>query len=198
MDDYRELDARAVRWSIALVEQASPGDLGRPTPCGAWTLAELLAHMAVQHDGFADAARGVVTDVDRWQPSVPADPVRAYVASANGVVAAFADDAVLTRRWTLPELSTDVAFSARRAMSFHLVDDVVHSWDVARTLGAAFAPEPDLLAAALEVAQAVPDGPSRRSPGAASAPGVDVADGAGVLDRIVAMLGRDPAWRPPA
>jgi uncharacterized protein (TIGR03086 family) len=198
MDDMRELDARAVRWSIALVEQASPADLGRATPCGPWTLAELLAHMTVQHDGFARAATGVVTDVEQWQPPVLTDPVGDYVAAANGAIAAFADDAVLDRRWSLPELSTEIAFAGRRAISFHFIDGVVHSWDVAKALQVAFHPEPDVLEAALAVAEAVPDGASRVAPGAAFAPSVAAPDGASTLDRIVALLGRDPAWRPPA
>ncbi len=197
MDDIRDLDARAVRWSIALVGQASAGDLVRATPCGTWTLAQLLAHMTVQHDGFARAAGGVITDVCEWQPADLADPPHDYVAAADRVLAAFADDAVLERRWALPELSTDVAFSGRRAMSFHFIDSVVHSWDVAKALGVPFEPEPDLLVAALTVAEAVPDGSSRLTPGAAFAPGVAAPDGAPVLDRIVAMLGRDPAWSPP-
>jgi uncharacterized protein (TIGR03086 family) len=197
LDDMRDLDARAVRWSIALVEQSSASDLGRPTPCGSWTLRELLAHMAVQHHGFARAADGIVTEVHEWQPVALADPQRDYVAAANGVLVTFADDNVLERRWTLPELSTETAFSSRRAVSFHFIDYVVHSWDVAKALGVPFEPEHDLLDAALTVARAVPDGPSRLAPGAAFAPGVPAPDDASVLDRIVAVLGRDPAWMPP-
>ena len=194
----RDLDARAVRWSIALVEQSSASDLGRPTPCGSWTLAQLLAHMAVQHHGFARAADGIVTEVHDWRPVALAVPQRDYVAAARGVLVTFADEHVLERRWALPEVSTDVTFSSRRAMSFHFIDYLVHSWDVAKTLGVPFDPEPDLLEAALAVAQAVPDGPSRLVPGAAFAPGVHARSEAPTLDRIVAMLGRDPAWMPPA
>lgn len=197
MDDIRDLDARAVRWSISLVEQSTASDLARPTPCGSWRLGELLAHMAVQHDGFARAADGIVTEVDDWQPRALAEPQRDYVAAARGVLVTFADDHVLERRWTLPEVSTEIAFSGRRALSFHFIDYLVHSWDVARTLAVPFDPEPDLLDAALTVAQAVPDGPSRLVAGAAFAPGVSVSDDTPVLDRIVAMLGRDPAWTPP-
>ncbi len=52
------LDARAVRASVRVVLQASAADLARPTPCADWTLAELLAHMTAQHNGFAAAAAG--------------------------------------------------------------------------------------------------------------------------------------------
>jgi len=197
MDDIRSFDERAVRGSVRVVDQVTPEDLARPTPCGTWTLAELLAHMAVQHDGFAVAATGAVTDVAEWRPAPLADPVRDYAAAADRVLRAFADDEVLTRRITLPEISPEIAFSGRTAISFHFIDYIVHAWDVAQTIGVPFEPDPDVLEAAMLVAEVVPDGPSRLEPGAAFAPSVPAPAGGSTLDRIVAMLGRDPAWAPP-
>ncbi len=55
MPGIRELDARAVRASVDVVSRVRAGDLARATPCSEWTLAELLAHMTVQHYGFAAA-----------------------------------------------------------------------------------------------------------------------------------------------
>jgi hypothetical protein len=49
--DIRELDRVAVRASIDVVSQVVPADLARPTPCQAWTLRDLLAHMTAQHHG---------------------------------------------------------------------------------------------------------------------------------------------------
>jgi len=70
----------------------------------------------------------------------------------------------------------------------------VHGWDVARSLGLAYQPEADVLAAALPVAQAVPGGQARTREGAPFAPDLPVSAQAGLLDRIVAMLGRSPTW----
>jgi hypothetical protein len=39
------LDARAVQASVQVVSLIGPADLARPTPCGDWTLDELLTHM---------------------------------------------------------------------------------------------------------------------------------------------------------
>src|ERR1700732_4239867 len=70
------LDARAVRASVQIVSRASAADLARPTPCSDWTLAELLAHMTAQHNGFAAAAAGDGADLVHWQTGAPvADPV---------------------------------------------------------------------------------------------------------------------------
>ena len=51
-----------------------------------------------------------------------------------------------------------------------------------------------IICAALPVAQAVPGGQARMRDGAPFAPGIPVSVQVGLLDQIVAMLGRSPAW----
>lgn len=189
------LDAQAVQASVRVVSLVTDDDLARPTPCGDWTLAGLIAHMTVQHDGFAAAAAGDGADLSRWLPRPPAaHPVGEYAEAAARVVAAFGGDGVLDREFALPELSAHLRFPATQAIGFHLVDYVVHGWDVARSLGLEYGLEPELLAAALAVARKVPDGEGRRRPGAAFAPRVTAAGDGNVLDEIVALLGRRPGW----
>lgn len=193
-EDVVKLDAGAVQASVQVVSQAGTADLARATPCGDWTLAELLAHMTAQHDGFAAAAAGQGADLARWQEGAPAaEPVGEYAAAAGRVLAAFAAEGVLEREFALPEISTELRFPAAQAIGFHFVDYVVHGWDVARALGVGYDLEPGLLAAALPIARAVPDGGYRLRPGAAFAPRVAMTGG-GVLDQIVALLGRRPDW----
>ena len=72
----------------------------------------------------------------------------------------------------------------------------MHSWDVAKALGLDVRFTPELLDAALQVAQAVPGGEARLAPGAAFSPAVAWPDGS-PLDRVVAVLGRSPGWRRP-
>jgi uncharacterized protein (TIGR03086 family) len=196
--DIRELDRRAVQASVEVVSRVTAGDLGRPTPCSQWSLGELLAHMTAQHHGFAAAAAGGGADLAVWQAGpAAADPVGAYAEAADAVLAAFAEDGAVDRQFALPEISTEMTFPGRQAMAFHLVDYVAHGWDVARSLGTGFEPDPEVLAVALKVAQAVPDGPGRLEPGSAFRPAVAAPDGAGTLDRIVALLGRPPGWLAP-
>jgi uncharacterized protein (TIGR03086 family) len=192
--DIMRLDASAVQASVQVVSQARAADLARATPCEAWTLAELLVHMTAQHNGFAAAATGDGADLVRWQTGAPAaDPVGEYATAAARVIAAFGTPGVLDRDFTLPESSPQLRFPAEQAIGFHLVDYVVHGWDVARTLGLRYDLEPALLAAALPVARSVPDGQNRRRPGASFAPRVTVTRGS-MLDHIVAQLGRRPSW----
>jgi len=193
--DIVDLDARVVRGTVALVTQAGPADLARPTPCAGWTLGDLIGHMTTQHYGWTAAAAGHGADLSCWQPGPPAaDPAGEYAAAAGRVLEAFGDEAVLGREFALAELSPVLRFPAAQAIGFHFIDYLVHGWDVARSLGADYQPEPDLLAAALPVAQAVPGGEARKRDGAAFAPGVQVPAQAGLLDQILAMLGRDPSW----
>ena len=192
--DIVGLDAQAVRASVQVTPQASAADLARPTPCLDWTLAELLTHMTAQHNGFAAAAAGDGADLVHWQTGAPvADPVGEYAAAAERVIAAFAAAGVLAGEFVLPEISPKLRFPAAEAIGFHFVDYVVHGWDVARALGRDYDLEPDVLAAVLPIAQAVPDGERRRRPGAAFAPRVAATSGAPV-DQVVALLGRRPGW----
>lgn len=191
--DYVALDAEAVRTSIELVGTATLDDLSKPTPCRAWTLYGLLEHMAAQHYGFAAASRGE-DDPTVWKArDLGDDPVKAYIASAEHVLDAFAQPGVAERTFPMSEFGPDAAFPGAQAISFHFIDYVVHSWDVAKSLGTTVSFGPDLLAAAHSVAHVVPTGDVRLMPGAPFAP--DLAwDDAESLDGVVAYLGRNPAW----
>ena len=112
------------------------------------------------------------------------------------MLAAFAAPGVLDREFPLPGFAAGPFFPGRQAVSFHFIDYVVHSWDVARSLGLAVRFPPEVLAAALPVAEAVPRGDARLAPGSAFAPAL-TGPGGSPLDRIIAVLGRSPGWRPP-
>jgi uncharacterized protein (TIGR03086 family) len=195
MTDLRPANERAVRTSVAVVSKASPYDLGRPTPCSAWTLGDLLAHMTAQHRGFAAAARGEGADLAVWQPRpLGAVPVAAYAAAADDVLDAFAGEGVLEREFALPEFGPGAAFPGAQAIGFHFIDYVVHGWDVARSLGLPFELDGDLAEDALRIALAVPDGDHRLTPGAAFRPALPTPESASPLERILTALGRSPNW----
>jgi uncharacterized protein (TIGR03086 family) len=193
--DIRELDARAVRASVAVASGVRAEHLDRATPCSDWTLGELLAHMTAQHHGFAAAAAGHGADPAAWQVRpLGDDPASTYAAAAERVVAAFSDDRVLAREFTLPELTTRQTFPAARAIGFHFIDYVVHAWDVARSLELPLELDPEVLDHALALAREIPDGQRRLAPGAAFRRPVAAPDGAGPLDQVLAWLGRSPTW----
>jgi uncharacterized protein (TIGR03086 family) len=191
--DYMALDAEAVRTSIELVSTATTADLSKPTPCRAWTLYGLLAHMATQHYGFAAASRGEADPVIWKVRDLGDDPVKAYVESAEHVLDAFAQPGVADRTFPLAEFGPDAAFPGAQAISFHFIDYVVHSWDVAKSLGTTLSFSPAVLEAARDVAQVVPTGEVRHAPGTPFAADIPWS-GDNPLDGIVAYLGRNPNW----
>jgi uncharacterized protein (TIGR03086 family) len=195
MPDIRELDRRALQITSSIVDRVSVGQLDLPTPCAAWTLGQLLAHMVGQHYGFAAAAGGETTDLSVWADRpVGDDPAGAFAAAAATVTDAFAAEGLLERELWLPEVREGQAFTAPQAISFHFVDYVVHGWDVAATLGVRADFDDDILDAALVIAEQVPDGENRRQVGAAFAPGLGPVAASSTLDRMLVLLGRSPAW----
>jgi uncharacterized protein (TIGR03086 family) len=197
--DVQRLDREAVLASVEVASHVTLDDLGRSTPCEGWTIADLLTHMITQHHGFAAAAEGNGADPAVWvDHPLQGDPAVAYAAASELVIAAFADPDVLQRSFRLPEISPTLDFPAAQAISFHFVDYVAHGWDLAKSLGRALDLEPTLLDAAYAIATRVPTGEARLVPGAAFRPVVEPPEGAGQLERIVALLGRSPTWPDPA
>lgn len=201
--DLRELDRRAVEVSTDIVRRVRPSDLGRPTPCSEWNLGDLLGHMTAQHRGFAAASRGQGADLTLWKSDPGAlDAVGDYQSAASAVLSAFAVEGVPERSFTLPEISTEIAFPGSQAIGFHFIDYVVHGWDVARTLGERYVLDDALAAAAERIAAMVPDGPERLSASAAfrpalrPSPATDPVEGPATtpLDRVLLALGRSPDW----
>lgn len=196
-DALLPLHRATVLHSIDVVSEATLDDLDEPTPCAGWNLLDLLAHMTVQHRGFAAAARGFGSDMSHWDVAtaigpVATDPAGGYAAAALDVLDAFAD-ATGDTPFALPEFGPDVVAPGAMAIGFHLVDYVVHGWDVAVTLGRPFSPHADIVSAALPLGLQVPDGEFRDDDGAPFARAVD-GSAATDLDRLLHHLGRDPDW----
>lgn len=194
--NVRDLDRRAMAVTAGLIPAVTPRNWTDPTPCGQWRVHDLLAHILGQYHGFALAASGQPTTVEAFAPRPVTAPELAadYAVAAGRVSEAFAADGVLDRRFHLPEIRAGGSFPAAAAIGFHLVDEVVHAWDLAVAIGAPVGFDDEVLRAALSVARQVPNDPASRGEGAAFGPGTDPGPDRPALDRIVALLGRDPDW----
>jgi uncharacterized protein (TIGR03086 family) len=165
------MDRVVVRHSIDLVGSVRVAHLGHPTPCAGWCLGDLLDHMTAQHRGFAAASAGRGADLVNWsvRPAGAQAPAR-YTEAAEAVLAAFADDDDLDRPVSIPELSRRRPFPFGQAVGFHLVDNLVHCWDIAQSLGVPHGLSDPAIAAALPLARDIPDDPRRQVPGAIFGP----------------------------
>ncbi|GAB2737910.1 TIGR03086 family metal-binding protein [Kitasatospora kifunensis] len=194
--------ARALALIAPLVAAVQPDQLELPTPCAGWPLRRLLAHLIGQQYGFARAARGRGADPAGWADHpVAAGPGAALAAlagsadSASQLVDAFAAAEAQDATLALPEIRPGHLFPATQAIGFHLLDTLVHGWDLAATLGVPFDCPPDLAELLLWIAEQVPVDPEVRGPGRAFAP-VRPVGADSPFDRALLLLGRDPRWRP--
>jgi uncharacterized protein (TIGR03086 family) len=178
-----------------LIAAVPEGDLGRPTPCPAYTLGDLIEHVGGIALAFASAARkernaynerGPAGDASRlapgWRDRIPAD-----LAAMAG---AWRDPAA----W---EGTTFIAGADGPAgvTGLAAADElVVHGWDVARATARGYAADPPAVAAARQFLEmfASPDAPA--GPEVPFGPSRPLAAGASDLDQLVALAGRDPAW----
>jgi uncharacterized protein (TIGR03086 family) len=113
-----------------------------------------------------------------------------------------ADLTTLARAWREPAAwngMTRIAGSDTPAEIVGLIvtdELVVHGWDIARATGQPYQCEPELLAAAHSFLSqfASPDAPA--GPEVAFGPARQLPSDAPLLDRVVALAGRDPGWSP--
>ncbi|WP_030245237.1 TIGR03086 family metal-binding protein [Streptomyces sp. NRRL S-350] len=199
-----ELHARSMESAADVVDAVRPGQLDLPTPCAGWTLRRLLEHCVGQHRGFAAAARGAGPDLALFADApLGDDPAGAFRRTGFDLTAAFREADAAGRSLWLPEIRDGGPFPLAQAVGFHLLDTLVHGWDVAAALGtregfvAAVDGDEELVAALLAVTESVPDTPEARAPGRAFRPGLPPGPGAGPgrFERALALLGRDPAWK---
>ncbi|MET0135654.1 MAG: TIGR03086 family metal-binding protein [Kibdelosporangium sp.] len=187
--DFRELDRQAVRTAGEVIALVRPDHLHLPTPCVDWTLHGLLRHLVSEDLAFAAATTAGTdpSDVDWNAGRLGPDPVADHRRAAAAYVTAFEPDLVLGREMRIGVFGV---LPGSVAVSMHLIDTVVHGWDVARTIGVPYAPDEHLVATALKVLRKFPAG----RPTPAFDVQVDVPADATELDKLVAYVGRDPGW----
>jgi len=155
----------------------------RASPCSEWDARGVVEHVIGFHDVLLLRPLGMKPErprhdpVARWAVTVPAIGVALRNARAQDTMSVPGGPDVDLAR-LLPMLTTDV---------------VVHTWDLAKAGGIVPVLDTGLCTIALGNAQRNAD--AKRSSGV-FAPPVTVPDDADPLTKLVALLGRDPAWLP--
>jgi uncharacterized protein (TIGR03086 family) len=187
-----DLTAACQRTADVLVNVTND-ELPGSTPCEKMSLAELLAHVGGLAPAFTAAARknfGPLTDTP---PKVAAQPLdddwrTSYPARLQELARAWREPGA----WDGMTRAGGVDFPGEVGGIIALTEVVIHGWDIAVATGQDYDVDAATLDAVLpHVTATAAEGPVEGLFG----PAVQVADDAPLLDRVIALSGRDPARR---
>ncbi|WP_006242440.1 TIGR03086 family metal-binding protein [Mycolicibacterium tusciae] len=181
----------ACQRTAQVLANVTDDQLSASTPCEKLPVDELVAHVGGLALAFTAAARkdfGPLTDTPpTFDGALEHDWRTAYPRRLAELAAAFGDPAA----WEGMSRAGGVDFPGEVAGMVALTEVVVHGWDLARATGQPYGIDDATAEAVLpHVAQFAAEEPVEGLFGRA----VPVASDAPVLDRIVGMTGRDPAW----
>src|SRR3954447_19623635 len=121
----------AVTWTHSCLQFARTSDLTLPTPCSAWNLGDLLAHMEDSLEALGEAA-----ELGRVKVSEVADPQDAGRTIDRLVQRACATRAAWLHRLTSAPISVgDLALGRDTLAMVGALEIAVHGWDVAQAVG---------------------------------------------------------------
>jgi uncharacterized protein (TIGR03086 family) len=186
-----DLMATAIRYTLGSLSYVTPAALSGPTPCAAWDLAALLAHVS---DSLAAVHDALVTGCVSLEPAaqtqvIPADGLVATLrAQAGQLLAASAAD-----RAGRPVVIAGRRLAGPKMAAAGAVEIAVHGWDIAE---ACHCRRPIPPALATSILAVVPQVVTEVTRGVQFADPVAPAPHATPGDRLVALLGRNPAARP--
>lgn len=185
----------ATRVLAGLVRGIDDGQLDAPTPCRDTSVGDLLDHVDGLSLAFTEAASKRLGDATEQA----ADPDAARLTPdwrqripdrLAGLANAWNDEAA----WTGMTQAGGVDLPGEVAGLVALDEVVVHGWDIAAASGQRFSCDPHLLEALHGFVRQTADENPQGSPGLFGPP-VPVANDAHLLDRVIALTGRDPSWR---
>lgn len=161
-----------------------------PTPVPDWRARDVVGHLVGWLPSLLSAGAGIDLPVG---PTVDEDPVAAWHHHADAVQALLEDTGLAAATF---EHAPMPAMPLATAIDMIYTSDVfMHTWDLARASGQADgldAEECERLLAGMTPIEDV-----LRSSGQYG-PAMPVAGDAPAADRMMAFVGRDPAWQPPA
>ena len=167
----------------AVVEAVPADGWAAPTPCSEWDARALVEHVIGFHEFLLLRPAGV-------RAERPREGTAARWAATELAIELALGHPGLSRRVAYFDGDTRRPVDVLAAITG---DVVIHTWDLARSVGAPEELDADLCATALDAAPATL-GASDRS--GLFAPPVPIGSDASTQDRLLAVRGRDPHWRP--
>ncbi len=165
-------------------------ELSGPTPCGDWSVAELLVHLMGLSVAFTQAARKLTGAPGTAGPApepVAAELPAHWRSRMPGLVEELATAWREPSAWTGTSQVGGATMPAATIGAFGMNELVMHSWDLAKATGQEYSADPRILEALIELL-------SQGAPLFGDV--VEIEDELSLLDQTVALAGRDPNWRP--
>jgi uncharacterized protein (TIGR03086 family) len=206
-DEGRDLEERsgmtfvdlepATRRMADLVGAVPDELLDGPTPCPAYSVGDLLDHVGGFALAFTGAAKKATGGAGSQGPSGDAsrlgDDWRTRIPRDLAALAeAWRDPAA----WSGMTQAGGVELPGEVAGVVALDELVIHGWDVARASRQAYDCERPLLEVVHGFVAPFSAPGQEEQRGGLFGPVVDVPDDAPLLDRVIGLAGRDPAWSP--
>ncbi len=183
---------------LARLARSTPDEaLSAPTPCSAYTVADLLDHIGGLARAFTLAATKESLDLPDRRASGDGSRLEAGWRDriADDVLAlamAWKDPAA----WTGMTKAGPVELPGEVGGQVALEELVVHGWDLAVATGQPFTPTDESLEAAAAFLSTFSGPGTEDQRGDGFGPEIPTTDSAPLLTRVLAMSGRDVAWRP--
>lgn len=174
------LMTRAAERTSGLVGAVRHEQFGSPTPCAKFDVKDLINHL--------EWVAALFESLGRKGPLVEQGPYAGdFPERAERMLAAW------SRREAWEGISPGMGLPMTTLAHMYLVDMVVHGWDLARATGQQYEPEPEAVSRALDFTEQMVEMGRQRG---VFGPPVAVPDDAPKFDRLLGLIGRDPAWTP--
>ena len=180
LDGVQQLDQIAPLLG-GIVANIGDDDLGRPTPCANFAVADVLEHMIGGASAFAPAFRG---DGSPAQPPTDGDVFARWNAAMGALMEAVHTDGAQDNTISSPFGEVSGAYFAR----YVALDGITHAWDLATATGQHFDPPAELVGQVDAFAREllVPEMRDGDTFAAATEPSADATP----IERLVAFTGR--------
>ncbi len=189
----------ATKRTAELIAGIGDDQLASPTPCPEYTLGDLLDHLNGLSLAFTDAATKTRPEGGTQPP--PVDAAHLDPDWRNRIpqrLAALSDAWRDPAAWEGMTQAGSVEMPGEIAGLVALNEVIVHGWDIARASGQPYDADPDQVDACVRTMEPQPGEERPVGPDVAFGRPVDVPADARPIDRLVAVLGRDPSWTPPS
>lgn len=180
VEELIKLMKSATERTADVVRAVREEQLGLPTPCAEFDVKALINHLEGAADLFESLARK--------GPKVEQGPYAGdFPERAERTLAAWSQP----EAWegTSPAMGMPMPVLAQ----MYFVDVAVHGWDLAKATGQKYEPDADELAQLQRSIESLAEGGREHG---VFGPPVTVPDDAPLFDRLLGVIGRDPAWTP--